>query len=76
VDQILTALRSLLIDHLAANQPLSSNVASVVHEMILGPTGEPAPRETWFHTTFLIHLEPNPAHEIAGRLSVSPMCAP
>jgi hypothetical protein len=38
--------------------------ATIENEFSLGPTGEPAPADgDWIHTTYSIHLEPNPAFE-------------
>ena len=37
---------------------------TLVNEIDLGPTGEPYGDGTWYHSTYLIHLEPNPDFEI------------
>jgi hypothetical protein len=40
---------------------------TLIHEIALGPTGvQPSPPlgDTWYHSTYLIHIEPNPAHEV------------
>jgi hypothetical protein len=57
-----------------ARQTLSSNppyvwemdsgvVGNLVQEDPLGPTNEPVGDGTWYHSTFQIHIEPNPAWE-------------
>lgn len=43
---------------------LSGMYGTVVRNVPLGPTGLPFPNDTWYHTTFNIHIEPNPASEI------------
>jgi hypothetical protein len=53
---------------------------SLVNEIVLGP----APTGFWYHSTFLIHLEPNPASEIVkidgtvvlDELVIDTICAP
>jgi hypothetical protein len=59
--------------------------SSIVNTFDLGPTGELPPADGhWFHTTYLIHLEPNPALEsvyISGgimvdQLVIDTICAP
>lgn len=62
----------------------SNAVGTVVSDVILGPTGLPAPSDFWYHTTFLIHIEPNPAWEIVkidgtvvvDQLVIDTICAP
>ncbi|OHB75808.1 MAG: hypothetical protein A2W31_04320 [Planctomycetes bacterium RBG_16_64_10] len=36
---------------------------SLVSEVVLGPTGHPAPNDLWFHSTYQIRLYPNPSSE-------------
>ena len=43
---------------------LSGVHGTVVRDVALGSTGYPFPNDTWYHTTFQIHIEPNPASEI------------
>lgn len=62
----------------------SGALGTVVNEVVLGPTGYGAPNNLWYHTTFLIHVEPNPSAEtirIDGTLMVDEVvidtiCAP
>jgi hypothetical protein len=57
---------------------------TVIHDMVLGPTGYPAPNDFWYHTTYQIHLEPNPACEIVkidgtlvvDQLVIDTICVP
>jgi len=43
----------------------SATPGTVINEIQLDPTLEPPPADDfWYHTTFLIHLEPNPDFEI------------
>ncbi|MBI4580192.1 MAG: PEP-CTERM sorting domain-containing protein [Planctomycetes bacterium] len=42
----------------------SGVIGTEVQRTVLGPTGLPAPYDTWYHSVFLIHLEPNPYWEI------------
>ena len=39
------------------------SIAEVVCETVLGPSGMDMPYDCWYHTTYKIHLEPNPACE-------------
>ena len=42
----------------------SGTQSSILNEIQLEPTNEPPPAgEFWYHTTYLIHLEPNPPFE-------------
>ena len=57
---------------------------TIIHNVVLGPTGYPAPNDLWYHTTFKIHLEPNPASEIVkidgtlvlDQVVIDTICAP
>jgi hypothetical protein len=42
----------------------SSVQGTLIHDVVLGPTGYPAPNDYWYHSTYQIHLEPNPAYEV------------
>jgi len=66
-------------------ETISGVEADVVDELVLGPTGEADPAgEFWHHTTYLIHLEPNPDFEIVridgavmiDELVIDTICAP
>jgi hypothetical protein len=47
------------------SETLSAENGTVINEVTLEATGEPYPAgEHWMHTTYLIHIEPNPSYEI------------
>jgi hypothetical protein len=57
----------------------------LIREIPLGPTGELLPSgDTWYHSTYLIHLEPNPPREVIkiaggimlGELVIDTICVP
>jgi hypothetical protein len=59
--------------------------ATLLNEMVLEPTGEPPPYgDHWMHSTYLIHLEPNPSYEVVrvhgkvlvDEVVVDTICAP
>jgi hypothetical protein len=57
---------------------------SLVTKVALGPTGEPYGDGTWWHSTYVIHIEPNPELEIVkidgtlmvDELVIDTICAP
>ena len=66
-------------------ETISGIEAEVHDQIVLNPTGEPSPADGfWYHTTYLIHLEPNPDFEIIridgavmiDELVIDTICAP
>lgn len=66
-------------------EKLTGTDATVVGEIMLDPTGEPPPADdNWYHTTYEIHLEPNPSVEIVridgaimvDQIVIDTICAP
>jgi hypothetical protein len=62
----------------------SGMYGTVVRDVVLGPTGYPAPNDLWYHTTFQIHIVPNPNSEVVkidgtlvlDQVVVDTICAP
>ena len=47
------------------SETLSGQAGGLINEIQLEPTLEPPPADDfWYHSTYLIHIEPNPAWEI------------
>jgi hypothetical protein len=42
----------------------SGDIGTLIEQDVLGTTGLPAPNDEWYHSTYLIQLEPNPSSEI------------
>lgn len=71
--------------HPLVQEFLTGARAELVNQITLEPTGEQPPSgEYWIHSTYLIHLEPNPSYEIVrihgkvlvDEVVVDTICAP
>ena len=67
------------------SEQLTATPGSLLAEVQLEPTLEPPPADDfWYHSTFVIHLEPNPAFEIVridgaimvDQIVIDTICAP